>query len=124
MARDEGELIAQAEGGFAVVEESQGDFAREAEGDEAAVGIESEGFGVGDADEGSESAEAFGDFGGLGEEGLGVCAFGGAAGDDFVAANEGAGSDSGQVAGYFDDTLEGEVFIGVEERAEEELFFP
>ena len=47
---DEGDLIAKAGAGFALMEDADGDFAGEAEGEESATRIEREGFSPVDAD--------------------------------------------------------------------------
>lgn len=53
LAGDQGKLVAQSQGGFAVMKESQCDIAREAKGNEAAISVECEGFGVRDTNEGA-----------------------------------------------------------------------
>jgi hypothetical protein len=82
---DEGDLIAKAGAGFALMEDADGDFAGEAEGEESATRIEREGFSPVDADKRGEAAELAGDVWGLLLEGGG---FGG--GGIGVAENAGA----------------------------------
>jgi len=118
---DEGDLIAKAGAGFALMEDADGDFAGDAEGEESATRIEREGFSPVDADKRGEAAELAGDVWGLLLEGGG---FGG--GGIGVAENAGAieadaGAEAGQGGEELDDAGGIERVIDAEESTEEEL---
>lgn len=118
---DESDLVAETGAGFALMEDADGDFAGEAEGEEATAGIEREGFSPFDADERGEASELVGDVwglllegGGFGSGGIGVAENAGA-----VEAN--AGAEAGLGGEELDDARSIERVLDAEEGTEEEL---
>lgn len=77
------------------MEDAKGEIAREAEGQEAATGIEGEGLCVADADERGEAADLACDIGGLLLEGGGVGNAGVGMTEDAGAAEADAGAEAG-----------------------------
>lgn len=118
---DQGDLVAEAGAGFALMEDADGDFAGEAEGEEASAGIEREGFSPFDTDERGEASELAGNVwslllesGGLRGGGIGVAENAGAAEADACA-------EAGQSGEELDDAGGIEGVLDAEESTEKEL---
>ena len=118
---DEGDLIAKAGAGFALMEDADGDFAGEAEGEEATTCIECEGFSPFDADERGETAKLAGDVWGLLLEGGGLWGGGIGVAENAGAIEADAGAEAWQGGEGLDDAGGIEGVLDAEEGTEEEL---
>jgi hypothetical protein len=118
---DEGDLIAEAGAGFALMENADGDFAGEAEGKEATARIEREGFSPFDADERGEAAKLAGDVWGLLLEGGGFRGGGIGVAENAGAVEANAGAEAGLGGEELDDARSIESVLDAEEGTEQEL---
>ena len=103
------------------MQDTHGDAAREAEGDEAAARIHREGFRALDADQRGERAELFGDVSGLLLEGGGLRRAGIAVAEDAGAIQADAGAQTGLAGEQFHHFGGREGLLRAQKRAEQEL---
>ena len=118
---DQGDLVAEAGAGFALMEDADGDFAGEAEGEEATARIERECFSPFDADERGEASELAGDVWGLLLEGGRHRGGGIGVAENARAIEANAGAEAGLGGEELDNAGGIEGVLDAEEGTEEEL---